>query len=230
MDTWPTTDWSSAIAMGAICATIDGPLPERRLVIECEKNAIGRYLVIQIDDVDSVLALCEVKVFVHGKFVQRKWSFVYFTICILQHLSMSFTLLFPWQRLSITVEHGLVFHVPVSYSSCWKESLWRLERQCHHNRLKHSRRVVDTLAVTISYELCFRYPGDDVASDVHVMDVMLSTSGDSKNLESGSRKQHYCFRKISCTIGEFVRAFLAIELSFSSSISSEAHFTSCARV
>ena len=95
MDTWPTTDRSSAIAMDAICATIDGPLPERRLVIECEKNVIGRYLVVHIDDVDSVLTLCEVKVFVHGKFVQRKWSFVYFTICILPHLSMSFTLLFP---------------------------------------------------------------------------------------------------------------------------------------
>ena len=69
MDTWPTTGLSSAIAMDAICATIKGTHPERLLVIECEKNAVGRYLVVQIDDVDSILTLCEVKVFVQGEFV-----------------------------------------------------------------------------------------------------------------------------------------------------------------
>ena len=82
MDTWPTTDRSSAIVMDTICATINGTHPERLLVIECEKNAIGRYLVVQIDDVDSVLTLCEVKVFVQGEFVQRKWWFVCFKLMI----------------------------------------------------------------------------------------------------------------------------------------------------
>ena len=75
MDTWPPTDRSSAIAMDAICATLDGPHKERLLVIECEKNATGWYLVVQIDDVDSILTLCEGKgVCIQGlEFVQRQW-------------------------------------------------------------------------------------------------------------------------------------------------------------
>ena len=63
MNTWPTTNVSSVIAMDAICATLDGPQHEARVVIQCEENARGRYLVIQIDGVNSFLALCEVEVF-----------------------------------------------------------------------------------------------------------------------------------------------------------------------
>ena len=63
MDTWPTKDKSSVIAMDAICATLGGPQPEARVITQCEENARGRYLVIQIDGVNSCLTLCEVEVF-----------------------------------------------------------------------------------------------------------------------------------------------------------------------
>ena len=63
MDTWPTTGGSSLVAMDTICATLDGPLTEARYIIQCEKKAVGRYLVIQIGAVNSVLSLCEVEVF-----------------------------------------------------------------------------------------------------------------------------------------------------------------------
>ncbi|KAI0231974.1 hypothetical protein LSAT2_017685, partial [Lamellibrachia satsuma] len=49
--------------MDAICATLDGQQPETGVFIECEENARGRYLVIQIDAVNSFLVLCEVEVF-----------------------------------------------------------------------------------------------------------------------------------------------------------------------
>lgn len=63
MDTWPSTVGSSNVAMDAICATLDGPHPEARLIIQCEKNAEGRYLVIEIAATNSILILCEVEVF-----------------------------------------------------------------------------------------------------------------------------------------------------------------------
>ena len=63
MDTWPTKDRTSVIAMDTICATLDGPQPEARVITQCEENAIGRYLVIQIDGDSSALTLCEVEVF-----------------------------------------------------------------------------------------------------------------------------------------------------------------------
>ena len=68
MDTWPVNG-STLVAMDAICATLDGPRTEARYTIQCEKKAVGRYLVIQIDSVNSVLSLCEVEVFVS----QRKY-------------------------------------------------------------------------------------------------------------------------------------------------------------
>ena len=49
--------------MDAICATLPGVHRERLVVVRCEKNAVGRYLVIRIDALDSILTLCEVKVF-----------------------------------------------------------------------------------------------------------------------------------------------------------------------
>ncbi|KAK2174250.1 hypothetical protein NP493_816g02034 [Ridgeia piscesae] len=61
-DTWPTNNGSTLIAMDAMCGTRDGPHPEARLTIRCEKNAVGRYLVIQITRYP--LALCEVLVLV----------------------------------------------------------------------------------------------------------------------------------------------------------------------
>ena len=67
-DTWPTTNGSSAVAMDTICGTRDGPQTEARVVIECNGNAVGRYLVIEIHAVNGVLTLCEVEVFA----VQRK--------------------------------------------------------------------------------------------------------------------------------------------------------------
>ena len=63
MDTWPVNG-STPVAMDAICATLDGPRNESRYITQCEKNALGRYLVIQIDAVNSILSLCEVEVFV----------------------------------------------------------------------------------------------------------------------------------------------------------------------
>ncbi|KAK2189176.1 hypothetical protein NP493_114g06066 [Ridgeia piscesae] len=63
MSTWPSTGASSVIATDTTCATLDGPQTEARLVILCEKNAVGRYLVVQIAVVNSILTLCEVEVF-----------------------------------------------------------------------------------------------------------------------------------------------------------------------
>ena len=63
MDTWPTTG-GNLVVMDTICATLDGPRTEARYMTQCEKKAVGRYLVIQIDAVGSVLSLCEVEVFV----------------------------------------------------------------------------------------------------------------------------------------------------------------------
>ncbi|KAI0208018.1 hypothetical protein LSAT2_007353 [Lamellibrachia satsuma] len=72
-DTWPTTNGSSAVAMDTICGTRDGPHPEARVVIECNGNAVGRYLVIEIHAVGGVLTLCEVEVFA----VQpRRWEWL----------------------------------------------------------------------------------------------------------------------------------------------------------
>ena len=65
MSTWPSTGASSVITTDATCATLDGPQTEARLIIQCEKNAVGRYLVVQIAAVNSVLTLCEVEVFVY---------------------------------------------------------------------------------------------------------------------------------------------------------------------
>ena len=65
MSTWPSTGASSVIAMDSTCVTVDGPHPEARLIIQCEKNAVGRYLVIQIAAVKSTLTLCEVEVFLY---------------------------------------------------------------------------------------------------------------------------------------------------------------------
>ena len=63
VDTWPTKDRTSVIAMDTICATLDGPQPEARVIIQCNENARGQYLVIQIDGDSSALTLCKVEVF-----------------------------------------------------------------------------------------------------------------------------------------------------------------------
>ena len=75
MDTWPATGGSSLVVMDTICASLDGPCTEARYMTQCEKKAVGRYLVIQIDAVKSELSLCEVEVFVH----QRK----YWHLCVI---------------------------------------------------------------------------------------------------------------------------------------------------
>ena len=62
MDTWPVNG-STLVAMDTICATLDGPRTEARYITQCEKKAVGRYLVIQMDAVSSYLSLCEVEVF-----------------------------------------------------------------------------------------------------------------------------------------------------------------------
>ena len=46
--------------------------------------------------------------------------------------------------------------------------------------VKHSRRVVETPAVTVFCEVCFRCPGDEVTSVVHVMNVTRSTSATAR--------------------------------------------------
>ncbi|KAK2175503.1 hypothetical protein NP493_728g01041 [Ridgeia piscesae] len=74
MDTWPTGG-SSLVALDAICATLDGPHPEARLIIQCEKNATGRYLVIQITGSRSILSLCEVEVFVRVSNTEENIAF-----------------------------------------------------------------------------------------------------------------------------------------------------------
>ena len=69
MDSWPTPESSSLANMDTICATLDGPRPQARLIIQCEKNATGRYLVIQLAAVKGILTLCEVEVFVQRKYI-----------------------------------------------------------------------------------------------------------------------------------------------------------------
>ena len=61
-DTWPTNKGSSLVAMDAMCATLDGLQRDARLMIQCEKNTVGWYLVIQSDG-PSALTMCEVEVF-----------------------------------------------------------------------------------------------------------------------------------------------------------------------
>ena len=63
MNTWPVTGASTAFAVDAICATLPGVHSQSELVVRCEKNAVGRYLVIRIDAFHSTLVLCEVQVF-----------------------------------------------------------------------------------------------------------------------------------------------------------------------
>ena len=63
MATWPPTGAPSLIATDSTCATVDGSHPEARLIIQCENNAVGRYLVIQITADNGILTLCEVEVF-----------------------------------------------------------------------------------------------------------------------------------------------------------------------
>ncbi|KAI0231977.1 hypothetical protein LSAT2_017688 [Lamellibrachia satsuma] len=55
VDTWPTKDRASVIAMDTICATLDGPQPDRRVVIQCEENARGRCLATTADDEDTLV-------------------------------------------------------------------------------------------------------------------------------------------------------------------------------
>ena len=62
MDTWPVNG-ATLVVMDSICATLDGPRTEARYIIQCEKKALRRYLVIQMDAVNSYLTLCEVEVF-----------------------------------------------------------------------------------------------------------------------------------------------------------------------
>ena len=73
MNTWPVTGASKAFAMDSICATLPGVHPQRLVVVRCKKNAVGRYLVIRIDALHSVLTLCEVKVFA-SKEVPSKYT------------------------------------------------------------------------------------------------------------------------------------------------------------
>ena len=95
MDTWPTTGSSSLVVMDTICATLDGPRTESWYITQCEKKAVGRYLVIQIDAGNSVLSLCEVKVFASQRTYRHlrviAWSNFLLPpdACVLSFLSVS---------------------------------------------------------------------------------------------------------------------------------------------
>ena len=66
MGTWPTVDNSSLIAVDAVCCIIEGLHPESVLKRTCNNDAVGRYLIIQIDtnEFTNVLTLCEVEIYV----------------------------------------------------------------------------------------------------------------------------------------------------------------------
>ena len=66
MGTWPAVDQSSLIVVDAVCCIVEGSHPESVLNRTCNKDAVGRYLVIQIDNNASTnaLALCEVQAYV----------------------------------------------------------------------------------------------------------------------------------------------------------------------
>ena len=66
MGAWPTVDNSSLIAVDAVCCIIEGSHAEHVLKRTCNKDTVGRYLVIQIgkDAYANALALCEVEVYI----------------------------------------------------------------------------------------------------------------------------------------------------------------------
>ena len=66
MGTWPTIGQSSLIAVDAVCCIIEGSHPESVVKRTCNKDAVGRYLVIQIDNNEFTngLTLCEVEIYV----------------------------------------------------------------------------------------------------------------------------------------------------------------------
>ena len=58
---WPT---GQRVNVNVVCATLNGTLPQRLVVVQCQPNATGRILTIQIiGDGNNVLTLCEVEVY-----------------------------------------------------------------------------------------------------------------------------------------------------------------------
>ena len=61
---WPSNNQGTFINVTAICATLNGTLPHRLVVIQCHPDVTGRVLIIQIiGDGNNVLTLCEVEVY-----------------------------------------------------------------------------------------------------------------------------------------------------------------------
>ena len=85
MNTWPVTGASTAFAMDAICSTLPGVHPQRLVVVWCERNAVGRYLIIRIDARNATLCLCEVQVFaskeVPSKYINHAMLYVRLPRC-----------------------------------------------------------------------------------------------------------------------------------------------------
>ena len=61
---WPSSGQITLNNVNAICATLNGTLSHRLVVIQCHPNATGRILTIQIiGSGNNVLTLCEVEVY-----------------------------------------------------------------------------------------------------------------------------------------------------------------------
>ena len=66
---WPAKGDRNLISFDKQCAVLTGIHTQARVDVTCEGDATGRYLVIQIEGIHSVLTMCEVEVFenVSGK-------------------------------------------------------------------------------------------------------------------------------------------------------------------
>ena len=150
MDTWPTGKYS-LLVLDAICATRDGPHPEARLIIPCEKNATGRYLVIQIAAPNHMMTLCEVEVFAytHNK---RKYTT---STCPKQRTRWQLAWFLSWRRFLLSVFYRVLYFtlLPSFHFQQMRSSSDARRRQ---ETMKHSRCLFDLWAISVFSGFFFR--------------------------------------------------------------------------
>ena len=89
--------------------------------MRCEKNAVGRYLVIRIDALDGILTLCEVQVFAYkvpSKYINH--AVLFFVV------ALRFAFLYPvrtQQNKSVFRSVMMVVCLPVCLSVCLPGSI-----------------------------------------------------------------------------------------------------------
>ena len=91
MNAWPASSLST-VNMDAICGTLKGPYLAARVVVECDRNTVGRYLVLQMYEGGGILTLCEVQVFaVQDKGMYLTYRNTSFSAAPLAHACWSFS-------------------------------------------------------------------------------------------------------------------------------------------